>query len=363
MEPLDSNITHLRQATADVFELHDLTTGFRQTQTIRLRGRLLAEAKRAYDLIAPRFRALGYTPLFRRDGDLDVILALPGTLAETRPRVWLAMALFLATAVSAVFAGSLSEAQGDLSRLMAHPLAGWPFAASLLAILLAHELGHYFVARHFGTAVSLPYFIPMPLVPFGTLGAVIRMKSPPKNRRQLLAIAAAGPLAGLVLAIPILVIGLVLSEVLPFPPGNYTMEGNSLLYVAIKFLLFRRLLPSGGEDVFLHQVAFAGWVGLLVTGLNLIPAGQLDGGHAVYALIGRRAGRLTLLMVAGLIVLGFLKQWEGWYLWAFLILIFGRAHAEPLDDITRLDTPRRLLAMLVIILFILTFVPVPLTLH
>ena len=136
------------------------------------------------------------------------------------------------------------------------------------------------------------------------------------------------------------------------------MEGNSLLYLAIKFAVFGKILPSGGEDVFLHPVALAGWVGLLVTGLNLIPAGQLDGGHAVYALSGKRAQQVTWAMMIILAGLGIL--WVGWFLWAALIFVFGRFHATPLDEITQLDRSRQVLAILVVVVFILTFVPIPL---
>lgn len=351
----------LRAAVADVFAVQDVTLSQEPRRGVRLRGRLIVEAARAYDRVAPRFRGLGYTALFRKEKDLDVIFALPGSLPVAKPRLWLAALLFLATVISVLFVGAQLAVAEPGGRL--HLLDGWPFAASLLAILSAHELGHYTVARFLGTPVSLPYFIPVPLPPFGTMGAFIQMKAPPINRRRLLAIAVAGPLSGLALAVPILILGLSLSEVRPIPPllPNQTIwiEGNSLLYMALKVLLFGRILPSGGMDVFLHPVAFAGWAGLLVTGLNLIPAGQLDGGHVIYALLGERARHLTWLVILALVGLGWL--WNGWWLWAFLITLFGRFHAAPLDDITRLDGPLTALALLVIFVFILIFTPIPLT--
>jgi membrane-associated protease RseP (regulator of RpoE activity) len=174
-----------------------------------------------------------------------------------------------------------------------------------------------------------------------------------------LAVAAAGPLAGLVLALPVLLVGLALSRVEPIS-GPALLEGNSILYAILKALVFGRFLPGDGVDVILHPMAFAGWVGLLVTSLNLIPAGQLDGGHIAYALLGRHARWITLAMVPGLILLGALL-WQGWLLWALLISVFGRFQVTPLDDITELDIPGVLLVLLMIVVFALVFTPIPLT--
>jgi membrane-associated protease RseP (regulator of RpoE activity) len=365
-------VEQLSQAVKDVFVIQDVTIGTAQLglmaaqreprRAVRLRGALLRSAAQAYDIVSSRFRNLGFTTLFRRDGNTDVILAMPGQLPTSEARPLLAVGLFIATFLSCLFAGGVLMggetvlADGFQARDL---LNGWPFALGLLSILLAHELGHYFVARRYGAPVSLPYFIPMPFSPFGTFGAVINMKAPPANRRQLLAIAAAGPLAGFVLAVPVLIIGLMLSKVQPLPSGGYSMEGNSLLYAGIKFLIFGKLLPGGGEDVFLHQAAFAGWAGLLVTGLNLLPVGTLDGGHIVYALIGEKARYLTWPAIGLMAALSFV--WNGWLLWAALLFLFGRYHAVPLNDITPLTGAGRAIAIAVIILFILTFVPVPLT--
>jgi membrane-associated protease RseP (regulator of RpoE activity) len=295
--------------------------------------------------------------------------------------------------MSVAFVGGINslEAWPDnlLLSLPAILWKGWPFAASLLAILGAHEFGHYLMGRFHGVHVTLPYFIPLPLPPFGTMGAVINMKEQPKNRRHLLDIGLAGPLAGLAVAIPILIIGLRLSqiEMIPgrVPQGMVLqMEGNSLLYLGLKYIVFNQLLPNptgfagmpewlywvryfftgqpyplGGMDVTLHPVALAGWGGILVTALNLIPAGQLDGGHVMYVLIGRkRAARLLPFIIVAIAGLGFF--WPGWWLWTALIFFFGRTYAEPLDQITPLDSGRRLLAVLGIVIFLLVFTPVPL---
>jgi membrane-associated protease RseP (regulator of RpoE activity) len=167
-------------------------------------------------------------------------------------------------------------------------LGGLAFSATLMTILLCHELGHYVVGRRHGVEVSLPYFIPVPpQVTLGTLGAVIRMDRPISDRNALFDVGAAGPVAGLIVAIPLLVIGLVLSDVTPIQvTDNARIEGNSILYALLKYAVFGRWLPGDGVDVNLHPMAFAGWVGLLITMINLMPIGQLDGGHVARAALG-----------------------------------------------------------------------------
>lgn len=372
--PADS-ASALRAAAAGIMAVEDVTEGVavleerilsrpgeqpnQPGKAIRLRGHLLLPSAEAYRLLEGRFRPLGYTPLLRpnEDGPGEVLLAVPGQLRQASQRVGLAIGLFVVTVLSCLFAGA--QMVEGLTDLNLNLLDGLPFTVSLLAILGAHEFGHYLVARRLDTPVSLPYFIPMPLGPFGTLGAFINMTAPPRNRRDLLAIAAAGPLAGLVLAVPILWIGLKLSQVVPLPDFEYMLEGNSLLYAGMKFLAFGRLLPGGGEDVFVHQVAFAGWAGLLVTGLNLIPAGQLDGGHIVYALAGEKLARYVLWAVlAGLAVLSVI--WTGWLLWLFLVFFFGRLRLAPLDSVTELTRPQKILAASMVVVFFLVFTPIPL---
>lgn len=374
---MDEATAALRAAAADVMAIDDVTEGVSSPyaallgepqvspaargEGVRMRGRLLIAADEAYERLATRFAALGYTPLLRRDPDNaagHLVLALPGQLRRANQRLGLAAGLFALTVLSCLFAGA--QMVEGLTTINFNLLDGLPYAVSLLSILAAHELGHYVVARHVGTPVSLPYFIPVPLPgSFGTLGAFINMTAPPRNRRHWLAIAAAGPLAGLVLAVPILWIGLSLSQVRPLPTDQpYSLEGNSLLYAAMKYLMFGQLLPSNGQDVFIHPVAYAGWAGLLVTGLNLIPAGQLDGGHILAALAGERYARYVFWGVLG--ALAVLSVWyQGWLLWLFLVFTFGRFRIEPLDDVTGLTNRQRLLAALMLLIFLLVFTPVP----
>ncbi len=285
--------------------------------------------------------------------------------------------------VGGFMSGTISSFTGPLSFLQ-FLASGWPYALSLISILLAHEFGHYLMSRHHKTPATLPYFIPLPVPPLGTMGAAIVMQGTPKNKRVLFDIGVAGPLAGIVVAIPILLLGLSMSHLDVVRPtaGMVEMEGNSILYLLAKFVTFGKLLPApasfggltpigywiryfftgrpipvGAVDVFIHPVAFAGWAGLLVTALNLIPAGTLDGGHVVYSWFGEKAARAFPIIMFTLLALGLF--WTGWWIWAALLLWLGRVHAEPLDQITRLDPGRLAVAALTILIFFLTFSPVP----
>ncbi len=340
--------------------IEDVTAGVEPANAVRVRGRLLMPSDAAWRALADRLKPSGWTPMLRARPDApgEEILALPLTFGGHRTRIALPAVLFVLTILSCLFTGAqMAEGVRDVNWNL---LDGLPFAAGLLAILTAHEFGHYLVARHLGSPTSLPYFIPMPLGPFGTLGAVITAGAPIRNRRHLLAIGASGPLAGLAVALPVLLVGLRLSYVAPVGPGPYESFGNSLLFGAITFLTFGKWYPSGGMDVIVHQLAFAGWAGLLVTGLNLIPAGQLDGGHIAYALLGpKRAKVLSWVMVGAMAALSFL--WTGWLIWLALLLLATRLQDMPLDDLTRLTTGQKVLAAAMLVLFVLVFVPVPLT--
>lgn len=350
-------------------------------EPLTVRGRLLRPSEEVYEKWLEAFKARGYTPLLRRapDDSGDVILqVVPGVVRPTPSNPWINLVLFLATLISTLWVGALNHLEGGIwPGSLAEWALGLPFAATLLGILATHEFGHYFAARYHRVAVTLPYFIPMPLG-FGTLGAVIRMKEPVPNRRKLFDIGVAGPLAGLVVAVPLLVYGLRISEVMVPPPlPGAVLEGNSILYYVIKILVFGRPLPdpTTGLDVMLSDVAFAAWIGLLVTALNLLPVGQLDGGHTVFGLFGERARTINLAAMAGMFVLGVAGLppvqaifpwlvnvgWTGWFVWLVLISVLGGPfHPPALDDVTELDRKRRWIGYLVLFVFIITFVPVPL---
>ncbi len=374
-----------------VFRIEDVTSGDPHKGVIaRYRGRLLNEdTAAAYDQLADSLNPYNITPLFRSEpGGRQVILLTPRAPNPKPARVSINIILFVLTVFSVMLAGIQPETQppdgqGQLLFILQNIFTGWPFAVSLLSILLAHEFGHYLMSRYHKTAATLPYFIPLPFSPLGTMGAAILMQQTPKNKRILFDIGVAGPLAGVVVAIPVLFIGLMMSslDVIQRTPGIY-LEGNSLFYLFAKYLVFGQLLPApvttdglplwlywlryfftgspmpfGGTDVFIHPVAFAGWAGLLVTALNLLPAGTLDGGHLVYALFGEKASKAFPVLMVMLVGLGFF--WNGWWLWAAILLWLGRVHAQPLDQITPLDPARRAVAILTLVLFLLVFSPVP----
>ena len=356
-----ANVDALRRDIADLFIVYDTTLDYPEKEYVRFRGRFLQDPAECYDELRRRFEAHGYTPAVNDEGDRIALLALPVVFDHPDSRRIVNLLLFIATILSTLFAGAYYET-GTLEGAL-QIWRGWPFSLSVLLILGAHELGHYFAARHHNVPVTLPYFIPMPLSLCGTFGAFIRLQGPVSTRRALFDVGAAGPLAGLVFALPILFYGLATSDIGPNIPGSF--EGNSLLYLVAKFAVFGRLLPGGGQDVYLNQVAWAGWVGLFVTGLNLLPVGQLDGGHVAYALLGKRAERLFWPVIVGLALIVVYAYLRGayaltWVLWIFMLLAFGRFHARPLEDISPLDPRRRALAVFTLGLFFLTFVPFPL---
>src|SRR2546426_4000188 len=248
---------------------------------IAFRGDLLRSPSQAVDVLRERFRAFGYTPFLRADGDGVVVQAWPLAEVVARPRVAVNVVLFLLTCASTLIAGTMYSGSPtfDAFRAVSGPaslLSGVPFSCTLLAILVVHEFGHYFTARHYKASVSLPYFIPLP-IGFGPLGAIIRMRSPARDRNSLFDIAAAGPLAGLLVALPALWVGLGWSKVGAVPPGGAVVFGDSLVMRFMTWLVFGPIPP--GHDVFVHPVALAGGGGLFLTAPNLIPVGQLDGGR------------------------------------------------------------------------------------
>jgi membrane-associated protease RseP (regulator of RpoE activity) len=307
----------------------------------------------------------------------------PRASVAVRHRVVTPAVLFAATCLSVLWTGARMTNEFRTPTTLAELCSGWVYALPLMSILLSHELGHYVAARIHGVPASLPYFLPLPEVsPFGTLGAVIAMPERIRSRNALLDIGAAGPLAGMVVALPVLVLGLSLSHVEAQSTGYYVQEGQSLLYWLLKYLV-KGGIPSG-HDVMLHPTATAGWVGLFVTMINLLPWGQLDGGHIAFALLGplqNRVARLVRWGVLGFFVYNLLTfvgpvltrqshmplgvaignslTWLVWYgLLGLLTRTMGQDH--PPVEAGELTPGRRRIALVCLALFVLLFMPTPL---
>lgn len=293
--------------------------------------------------------------------------------AERRPKkIWLNVFLFITTCLSAFVVGLSWSINYTFSEDLALNPQSFPaahvfsdpriislslvYAAVLVGILLAHEMGHYLTCRFYRIEATLPFFIPAPTL-IGTLGAFIKIESPITRKKQLFDIGISGPLAGFVLSLPVLVYGLSLSKVVPSLPSEDTLVfGEPLLLKFIGGLLFRDF--PANSDLFIHPVGFAGWVGILVTALNLFPVGQLDGGHVAYALIGPKSKPLAKVFLAGFFIMG-IFFWVGWIVWALVILLLGLKHPRVIDETEELSPLRRALGAVVILIFILSFIPAP----
>lgn len=312
-----------------------------------------------------RWRALEYEPPLAR----EVVVSRPDQ------RLWLHLLLFGLTALTTLAVGAhldfsyvhnqpafdLEHSFNPFAGLWGHPerlLNGIPFALTLLGILLAHEMGHYFTCRYYGIAASYPYFIPAPTI-IGTMGAFIRIKAPIVSRRALFDVGISGPLVGFVVAMPVLLWGIANSQiVLGMQATGAVSFGNPPLVAFVQKLLHPGVPP---EYLHLHPVARAAWVGLFATALNLLPIGQLDGGHILYALVGEKHRLLSRLFVLALLPLGYL-YWFGWILWSALLFILGTRHPVIFDPMP-LDRGRRWLAALALLIFLLCFTPSPFIAH
>jgi membrane-associated protease RseP (regulator of RpoE activity) len=295
---------------------------------------------------------------------------LPPVPGPPRDPLWRYIVLFLLTVYTTTSAGAvhylsfyLGFGRGPNPFTASELLTGglW-YSVPILAILGSHEMGHYFACRYYGVAASRPYFLPMPLILTGTLGAFIRIRQPIPNKRQLFDIGIAGPIAGFVIAVPVLFAGMYLSRVVEIPrdfQGELFWLGEPLLFKLAAWLTFGQV--ADGFTVTMHPVAFAAWFGLLATALNLFPIGQLDGGHISYAVLGRKSSVVTLVMVVVLIGLAF---WSiSWAVWAgltvLMLLAFGPHHPRTPDEDVPLDRTRKWLALFAVIMFVLCFTPAP----
>ena len=392
-----------------IFRVEDVTAGEPKEWIARYRGYLLNEedSVAAYDQLADAMRQYNITPLFRKEqgGKQLIYLVQTPPVPKLSSNLIINVILFIVTFFSMMLMGVdippeaiSSNESSTILLLFQNILTGWPFAVSMMGILFAHEMGHYLMCRYYNVPATLPFFIPAPLIsPLGTLGAFIAMRGIPKNKRILFDVGVAGPLAGVVIAIPVLFIGLALSHLGAIGPAasgtSGLLEGNSIFYLFSKYIMFGKLLPEpvslsglspalywlryfftgqpipfNGLDVQLDPVALAGWAGLLVTALNLVPVGTLDGGHVAYGLFGEKARRIFPVAIGALIALSFLPYLLtrslgafnfSWLLWVFILFWLGNVRTQPLDDITPLDGRRRALGFFMLLIFILLFTPIP----
>ena len=333
---------------------------------IQFEGRLRGQAEEVFRKIREVFAGETVTPLLLEGEANDVrVLIVPEKLLPQSAgvtKMWVHWLLFAATVITTTWAGAL-HAGVNLLQQPERFAVGLPYSLGLLLILGAHELGHYFTAKAHGIQVTPPFFIPVPFA-LGTFGAFIKIKSLTPSRRALFDVAVAGPLAGLVFAIPALLIGLRYSQVVsgsaPETLGNVGVNIDSSLLLAGLAKLSLGVSVLAGQHLLLHPLAFAGWLGLIVTALNLLPIGQLDGGHISHALFGsRRAHGVSMVALAGLFLLA-LFVWPGLMFWAFIVFFIAGTHDAPAaNDVTPVGFPRQVLGYFSFLLLLLIIVPVP----
>lgn len=287
------------------------------------------------------------------------------------PFPWLNVILFLATGFTTLFMGTLFMVSfeqdpsfapgGILQSMWQEPktlLRGLPFSLAIMSILLAHEMGHYLTCRYYGISATLPYFIPAPTL-VGTFGAFIRIRSPIQHKAALLDVGVAGPIAGFVLSVPILAVALAKPRYVNSESVDGLLSlGEPLIFKIVAFLM--GVVPPPGMEPLLHPIGFAAWIGFLLTTLNLIPVGQLDGGHIAYALFGRFHKRISQLFLFALLPLG-IFFWPGWIVWIFLLALMGSRHPPTLDDSLPLERRHVVLGWVALAMFVLCFTPVPMS--
>jgi membrane-associated protease RseP (regulator of RpoE activity) len=263
--------------------------------------------------------------------------------------------LFILTLLSTLTVGAMQTGV-DIFKEPGKIYRGLPFAVTLMTILLSHELSHYFASKKHRVKATLPYFIPAPTI-IGTFGAFIKMKSPIVSRKSLIDIGASGPIAGFIVSVIASIVGLNLSEVVLMTENKGLLGlGDSILFSFLSRLVIG--MPPYDHDILLNPVAFAGWIGLFVTSINLIPVGQLDGGHIAYALLGEKHTFLSMMLILVLVSLGLLL-WKGWVIWAILLLVLGLRHPPVIYWEIPLDPKRRFIGWLAILILLITFIPVP----
>lgn len=330
------------------------------------RGKLREPPEAAYQRLKQEFG--GQTvPLLQEDPQWGAaILVMPKpveqVILEKPARPWVNWLLLVLTLLTTTWVGA-AQVGVNLLQEPGRFATGLPYSLALLGILGVHELGHFFAARRHGMNVTPPYFIPVPFA-LGTFGAFIKMRSPPEDRRALFDVAVAGPLAGLVVAIPALLIGLHYSTVTgsgldaPRSPLNGASAGSSILYAILAKLSLGPALKQG-DVLSLSPLAYAGWLGLLITALNLLPIGQLDGGHTTRAMAGTRVGQTVSTIAMWTLFLVAIFVWPSLIMWAFIVFFIAGRSSPPLNDLTPITPGRRLLGYFTFFILALILIPLP----
>ncbi|MBS4015839.1 MAG: site-2 protease family protein [Candidatus Latescibacteria bacterium] len=351
---------------SDLFDIRELSRYMEigKIGPMSIKGKIFTPLDKNIAPLGDYFKNQGYLAFFDITDDREnphsinlgrsVIQTGIAEKSQSRSTI-ISIVLFIATVFTTLLIGSLNRGGNPFINIKDFML-GIPFSFSLLLILTGHELGHYFTARKHKVVVTLPYFLPIPHPLIGTMGAFIRIKSVLPNKNALIRIGLMGPLVGFILAIPITIIGIKFSEVVDTTQMTSAFRlGSSILFHVI-YKIFHPNLPDG-HDIMLHPMAFAGWLGFFVTAINLLPIGQLDGGHIAYAIFGRKRKYVMIGVIVALALMGLL--WPGWFFWVLLILAFGLKHPKAQDEITPLTKKDKILGLAALVILILAFIPSP----
>lgn len=349
----------LTEKISQVFSIYDIQQG---DGNIYFFGIPREDIRIIYQKLWAVFTEKGYQFSFKYELGEHIIIASPFTPAKERR--WINVVLAIATFITTMVMGSFLFGADPISNPI-EVFKGIPFTIAIMTVLGAHEAGHYLVAKKHGMNTSLPYFIPVPFPPIGTMGAIIKHRGPIPNRKALFDVGVSGPLIGLFVSIIVTVIGLLLPPIQQIPDSDH----QALLGIPLLFEFIASIVPTSESSV-MHPVAFAGWVGMLVTALNLIPAGQLDGGHVLRAMLGEKASHVSTIMPFLLISLGFYVTYfqnrDGslWVIWGLFLSFFASAgHPKPLNDEVPLGKGRMALGVVAFILGLLSLTLAPFQMH